>query len=125
MIKKTITYLGCDGVERTEDFYFHLNQKELLDMEMSTSGGLAEKLEAISNAKDGNEVYKLFDDVIRKSYGKKSEDGKRFIKSEDIVNEFIQSEAYSNMFMEFMMDSTKAAEFMNGVIPNIPQIPNA
>ena len=44
MLKKTITYNDYNGVERTEDFYFNLSKAEILEMEMGTSGGLAENL---------------------------------------------------------------------------------
>ena len=52
MYKVTKTYNDYNGVQRTEDFYFNLNEAEVMEMEMSTSGGLAEMINGIVAAKD-------------------------------------------------------------------------
>ena len=117
MIKKTIKYTDYNGVEREEDFYFNLNKAELVEMEMGTTGGLAEKITKIVNAKDQPAIIAMFKDLIRRSYGVKSEDGKRLIKTDAAIDEFMQTEAYSILFMELATDSDAAAKFVNGVIP--------
>lgn len=117
MLKKTITYTDYNQAERTEDFYFNLTKAEVMEMEMSTSGGLAEMIKKIVAAKDAPAIIKVFKDLILKAYGEKSPDGKRFIKSEEIATAFAQTEAYSQLFMELATDPDKAAEFVNGIIP--------
>ena len=118
MLKKTITYTDYNGVERTEDCYFNLTKSELVEMELSTEGGLMSKLERLSGDPDGVEIMKIFKDIILKSYGEKSSDGKRFIKSEEISEAFSQTEAYNTLFMELVTDAEKAAEFAEAIIPN-------
>lgn len=118
MLKKTITYTDYNGVERTEDFYFNLTKSELVEMELSTEGGLMSKLERLSGDPDGVEIMKIFKDIILKSYGEKSSDGKRFIKSEEISEAFSQTEAYNTLFMELVTDAEKAAEFAEAIIPS-------
>lgn len=117
MLKKTITYTDYNGVSRTEDHYFNLTQAEIIEMEMSTNGGLAEMIQKIVAAKDAPAIIKVFKDLILKAYGEKSPDGKRFIKSDEIRTAFSQTEAYSQLFMELAFDDKKAAEFVNGIIP--------
>ena len=117
MLKKTITYTDYNQAERTEDFYFNLTKAEVMEMEMSTSGGLAEMIKKIVAAKDAPAIIKVFKDLILKAYGEKSPDGKRFIKSDEITTAFAQTEAYSQLFMELATDPDKAAEFVNGIIP--------
>lgn len=117
MLKKTITYTDYNGVSRTEDFYFNLTQAEITEMELSTSGGLAEMIQKIIAAKDAPAIIKVFKDLILKAYGEKSLDGKRFVKSDEIRTAFSQTEAYSKLFMELAFDDKKAAEFVNGIIP--------
>nr|DAD91706.1 MAG TPA: hypothetical protein [Siphoviridae sp. ct6tD39] len=117
MLKKTITYTDYNQAERTEDFYFNLTKAEVMEMEMSTSGGLAEMIKKIVAAKDAPAIIKVFKDLILKAYGEKSPDGKRFIKSEEIATAFAQTEAYSQLFMELATDPDRAAEFVNGIIP--------
>lgn len=117
MLKKTITYKDYNDVERTEDFYFNLTKAEVMEMEMSTTGGLAEMIQRIVAAQDAPAIIKIFKDLLLKAYGEKSPDGKRFVKSNAIREAFEQTEAYSILFMELATDDKKAAEFINGIIP--------
>lgn len=121
MITKTITYNDYNGNERTEDFLFNLNAAELMEMEMSVDGGLAEKIDRITKTQKAPELIKIFKDVINRSYGEKSDDGRRFVKVNDagvpLYIGFTQTEAYSQLFMELATNAEKAAEFINGIIP--------
>lgn len=117
MLKKTITYTDYFGLERTEDFYFHMTEAELMKMQLSSYGGLAEQLKAIIDAKDAPTIVKIFEDIILTAYGQKSEDGRRFMKSEDIKNSFKETEAYSKLFVELTTNADAAANFVNGIIP--------
>ena len=117
MLKKTITYVDYNGTERTEDFYFNLTKAEIMEMEMSTTGGLAEMISRIVTAQDAPAIIKVFKDLVLKAYGIKSPDGKRFIKSDVIAAEFAQTEAYSILFMELATDADAASKFVNGIIP--------
>ena len=118
MLKKTITYVDYNGTDRTEDFYFNLTKAEIMEMEMSTAGGLAEMITNVVNAKDGTAIIKIFKELILKAYGVKSPDGKRFIKSQEVIDEFVQTEAYSQLFMELATDADAAAKFVNAIMPN-------
>lgn len=117
MLKKTITYTDYNGSERTEDFYFNLTKAEIMEMELSTTGGLAEMIQKIVAAQDAPAIIKIFKDLVLKAYGEKSPDGKRFIKSEEIRNGFAQTEAYSQLFMELATDADAASAFINGIVP--------
>lgn len=117
MLKKTIEYTDYNGTVRKEDFYFNLTKAEVTEMELSKNGGLSEHINRIVASKDSPEIINLFKEIIAKSYGVKSLDGKRFIKSEEILDEFIQTEAYSELFMELAFDAEKAAAFVNGITP--------
>lgn len=118
MLKKTVTYTDFNDVERTEDFYFNLNKAELIELE-TTAGqdGLRAHLARIVEANDGAQIVKHFKDILFKSYGIKSEDGRRFVKSKEISEEFEQTEAYSVLFMEIATNAEAAAAFVNGLVP--------
>lgn len=117
MLKKTIKYTDYNGSERTEDFYFNLSKAEIMEMEMSTTGGLTEMISKIVATQDAPAIIKIFKDLVLRAYGEKSPDGKRFIKSEEISTAFAQTEAYSNLFMELAFDADAASNFVNGIIP--------
>lgn len=117
MLKKTVTYVDYNGVERTEDFYFNLSKAEVAEMELSVQGGFSKMLEEIIASKDNVQIVNLFKQMVLKSYGEKSPDGRRFIKSDEIAQAFAQTEAYSEIFMELALDEKKAADFVNGILP--------
>lgn len=117
MLKKTIVYTDYNGTERTEDFYFNLSKAEVMEMEMSTAGGLAEQINKVVKTQDNPTIIKIFKDLILRAYGEKSADGKRFVKNEEMRTAFQETEAYSNLFMELATDAKSAAAFVNGIIP--------
>lgn len=117
MLKKTITYTDYNGVERKEDFYFNLTKAEITEMQLSTVGGLSEMISKVVDSKDLPTIIKIFKELILKAYGEKSEDGRRFIKSDEISASFSQTEAYSQLFMELATDADAAAKFVNGIVP--------
>lgn len=124
MLKKTITYVDYNGSERTEDFYFNLTKAEIMEMELSTTGGLSEMISRIIAAKDAPAIIKVFKELILKAYGQKSADGKRFVKSAALSEEFEQTEAYSILFMELATDADAAAKFVNAIVPAGEQVAN-
>lgn len=117
MLKKEITYTDYNGTERTESFFFNLTQAELTEMEMSTTGGLTEMIKRIVSAQDTPAIISIFKKLILKAYGVKSDDGRRFKKSEELSKEFSETEAYSILFMELATNEKSASEFVNGIIP--------
>lgn len=119
MLKKTITFTDYNGVERTEDHYFNLTKAELMEMELSTKGGLAEMINQIVAAQDAPAIIEVFKKLVLKAYGKKSPDGRRFMKSPEITADFAETEAYSQLFMELATNSEAAAAFVNGITPAV------
>lgn len=121
MLTKTITYTDYNGVPRTEEFLFNLNKGEILEMEMTVNGGLSNHIKGIINSNNTSEIFKIFKELIVKSYGVKSIDGKTFRKINEygapLCNDFIASEAYSVLLMELASDANVAAEFINGILP--------
>ena len=117
MFKKTVTYEDYKGNTRTEDFYFNLNKAELVELELSTKGGLTVMMDRIIAAQDNATLFKIFKDLVSKSYGVLSDDGRKFIKNQEVLDDFMQTEAYSIIFSELATNEEAAAEFFNNVIP--------
>ena len=117
MLKETMTYTDFNGIERTEDFYFNLTEAEVMEMELSTTGGMAEMIQKIVAANDTPSILKIFKDLVLKAYGVKSPDGKQHIKNDKVREEFAQSQAYSDLFMRLATDADAAAKFVNGIMP--------
>lgn len=117
MIKKTISYEDYNGEKITEDFYFNLSKAELMEMNFQASGGLENYARSIMNARDTASMMAIYKDLLLKSYGVKTPDGKHFMKTEQIRTEFECSPAFSELYTELLTDDVAAAEFFNGVIP--------
>lgn len=117
MLKKTVTYVDYNGVQRTEDFYFNLSKAEVTEMELSVDGGLSVMLENIVASKDNKQIIAIFKEIVLKSYGEKSADGRRFIKSKELSEAFSQTEAYSEIFMSLALNEKEASDFINGIMP--------
>lgn len=121
MLMKTITYTDFDGNERTEDHYFNLTEAEIQESNLRTPGGIEAKLKKIVQTKDPNELVSYFKSFILDAYGIKSEDGRRFIKSDELKTEFSQTGAYNKLFMELTTNTDAAIAFVQGVIPQVPE----
>lgn len=117
MVKKTITYTDYNGVERTEDFYFNLTKAELMEMQLSMEGGMRAYIQRIMAAKSQLALVNLFKQILLLSYGKKSDDGRLFLKNDTIRAEFEAHPVYSQIYMELSLNEEKAAEFINSLIP--------
>lgn len=120
MIKETVTYVDYNDVERTEEYFFNLNDAEVLELEMSTKGGLTALIDQATKAEDNPTIFRVLKEIIRKGYGVKSLDGKRFMKKKSdgtlYVDEFEDTEAYAVLFMKIVSDSGYFAKFINGMI---------
>ena len=121
MIKKTIKYVDWKGNEREEDFYFNLSKPELMEMELTTKGGMSDYLAKIVKAQSKEELIKWFKIIILKAYGEKSEDGRRFIKSDELSTAFSQTGAFEKLYMELVTDENKASEFVNAIVPEFTE----
>lgn len=121
MIAKTIKYTDYNGNEREEKFLFNLTKAELSEMELSFEGGLQTKIQNIIEANNNAEIIKMLKEIILKSYGEKTEDGKRFRKinqnGEPLSVAFSETEAYSQLFMELASNDKAASEFIIGILP--------
>lgn len=118
MLKKTITFKDYDNVERTEDHYFNMNTAEVIKWLTTTGEYTLDKvIIRLSQERNGKKIMEIFDGLIKLAYGKRSLDGRKFEKSDEIYNDFYQTEAYSKLFVELVTDAKKASDFINGIIP--------
>lgn len=120
MITKTIPYEDFNGKQRIEDFNFHLNKAELLELEASYEGGWSAHIQRVVNSNNNREIFNTMKDLLLRAYGVKSEDGRRFMKSEEIRRSFEESPAYEIILVELTLDKNaakNAADFINGIVP--------
>lgn len=130
MIKRTVEYTDYNGNKRVEDLYFNLTQFEATEIAMELPDGVVEELTSDKNGENetvvathlveklGNKgVVEFIKKIVLKSYGHKSEDGRRIVKSPEISEEFSQTPAFSDFMIQLISDDKAASDFINGVIP--------
>ena len=117
MWKTVVKFNNFDGEPREMECYFHLTEAEVVELEVSWDGGLKAVLERIIAEKDQKRMVEMMKMLILKSYGKKSLDGNKFIKNQQVLDDFTQTPAYSELFMNLSTDADLASEFVNGIIP--------
>lgn len=117
MIKETISYEDIDGNSKTMDAYFHLTMREIRQL---LKDGIQEKLEAVTSGKASTDMmFDLIDNLIKASYGKRSEaDGEaHFVKNPETTEIFMESEAYDGLLSKLMSDDQFAMRFFTGLVP--------
>ena len=119
MRKETRSYLDWDGNERTEDFYFNLSRAECISLNNKTPGGLGSVLEKIVKANDTGTIQSTFEDLLGRSFGVKSDDGRRLMKgkNQEYFQAFAETPAYDDLMCDLISIPGYAAEFFNDVIP--------
>lgn len=122
MITKTITYTDFLGTERTEDFMFHLSETDIMDLQLTTEGGIDKVIEKIINSKDTPGLVTLFKELILTSYGRVTQDGRQFEKSPELKTAFSQTAAFNKMYMDMLTNDQDAADFIKAVIPNLDDL---
>lgn len=116
MQKLTIQFENFDGETVSEDLYFHLNIKELQAME-EWPVPLTKRIADLTNTQDGKKAFELMRDIIEAAYGERSEDGKRFVKNEEVLENFTQGLAYDEVIIKFIDGSMDLAKFIEGLLP--------
>ena len=144
MLKKTIKFVDYNGVERTENLYFHISKTSVLTSKddiyneiMVIASGLqdqAKLLEGIKEDQVNNEnpfdpnnkiiadsarmVARLLDRLVDLSYGKRSEDGLKFAKGKEILDDFKSSAAYEAFTEQMVSNQDELLDFINKLVSN-------
>ena len=117
MLKREITYEDFDGNKVTDICYFNLTRTEIINLNFGYEGGLEAAVQRLIETKDAKLALAEIQNIILASYGVKSDDGKRFIKNDQLREEFTQSPAYDALFMDLLTGEGAAAIFIKGIIP--------
>lgn len=117
MYKITETFEDFNGNKRTEDFYFNFMESELTHMQFKTKGGLAGTINKIIATQDTPGLIDIFEELLQKSFGEKTADGRGFHKSPELLQSFMETEAYSQIYMRLATDNKAAQDFINNVVP--------
>lgn len=116
MFSKTVEFEDFNGVRTSKVFYFHLSKADLLVM-ANESDSMQARVQRMIEAKDGGAILRELREIIKSAVGVRSEDGQRFIKSEDAQSELLDSPAYDELLMELATDAQKSVDFVRQLLP--------
>ena len=117
MFSRTFEYKGYDGKDKKDTYYFDLNEAELYELNLSSIYGFTGQMERLLKEENTGAIVEMFKSIILGSVGEISPDGRRFIKNDQIREDFHQSKAYSILFVELVRSGEKLSEFLKGAIP--------
>lgn len=117
MYLKKMKYTDFNDNEREETFCFHLSQADLVKLEANFDGGFEAYATRLVEARSSKDLVNVLEDLIARSYGVKSLDGKQFIKNKEVLEEFKQCPAYSDLFIQLLTDDKAAEDFILGIMP--------
>lgn len=118
MFSKDFEYTGYDGKPKKDTYWFNLTEAELYEIDLSSIHGFNAEMMKLLKEERTKEIVDAFKGIILNSVGVISADGRKFLKSEEIREDFYRSKAYSMLFVELVSSGEKVAEFLKGAIPD-------
>jgi hypothetical protein len=141
MLKKTVKFKDFDGVEHSEDLYFHISKAAVLTApdtvyneiitigrDLQEKGKYLQDVDEEVNQEDpfdkNNQlvadairtVARLVDRLVDLSYGIKSSDGLRFVKGPEVLVEFKASAAYDAFVEQMLTNQDEMIDFINKLL---------
>lgn len=117
MFEREFVCEGINGKEYKEAWCFYLSKADMVEINYSTYFGLDEMMKRLIDSHNGKEIMGLVRTIILKSVGRPSADGRRFIRNDEIRNEFESSDAYSQLFTELVTTPDKLLDFIASALP--------
>lgn len=118
MFKHNIKYTDFNGVDRQEDFYFHLSLPEVTRIEAEFGQSLKDYAESLAGSQNPKDMIAFLERILLTSYGRKTTDGRSFHKSPELQKEFEYSQAYAELFEQLLTDPELARKFGEAVADN-------
>lgn len=142
MLKKTIKFTDFNGKECSEDLYFHISKTTILTssnaiyneimsigLELQERGKFLEDVEEndIDKSDPFNKnsqlvadsirmIARLLDRLVDLAYGIKSEDGSKFIKNQQVREDFKNSAAYDAFVEQLIENQEEMVDFVNQLL---------
>lgn len=118
MLKEVISYIDYNGEETTEVAYFNMTIVELTRFEAKLGESITDYTEKLAKEKNLNKMIAFMEELILSSYGRKSEDGSRFLKREEWTKDFEESAAYAEMFTRLLTEPSYTRRIGEGLVSN-------
>lgn len=117
MFERKFKFEGFDGKMYEDTWGFYLSKADLLEIQLGTFVGLDALMKRLIETKNGKEIMAIVKEIILKAVGHTSPDGRKFLRNDELRDEFQQTDAYSQLFSELVTDPEKVLDFIFGAVP--------
>lgn len=117
MFERKFKFEGFDGKMYEDTWEFYLSKADLLEIQLGTFVGLDALMKRLIETKNGKEIMAIVKEIILKAVGHTSPDGRKFLRNDELREEFQQTDAYSQLFSELVTDPEKVLDFIFGAVP--------
>lgn len=117
MLKKEVSYVDYDNNKRTDTIYFNMTKAEIAAMQVKMDGKYIDYLKDLVAGNHIEKLFNVFRNLVLDSYGVKSEDGRRFVKSAELRADFEASIPFSDMLVDLITDPDKMSAFTRAILP--------
>ncbi|QEQ93912.1 hypothetical protein SEA_KARDASHIAN_47 [Streptomyces phage Kardashian] len=117
--RKEITFTTPDGVQKTEEWWFELDETDAIEMDvihdLIQQGNPEEYLKGIVDRKDSRALLNLWRDMLIASVCQR--EGDLLVKSPEITKQFRFGGAYRQFFSELITSDDAGASFFVQIMP--------
>lgn len=121
MYTKEFVYTNYFGETVKETCRFQLTRPEVMEIATGVKGGFEAAAQRMVESHDEAAMFANFQNIIAKSYGEVSPDGRRFMKSPELSKAFLETPMYEQLFDELISNPEFQREFIIGLVPKDSQ----
>lgn len=114
MFSKTIKYKDFNGEDQEKVFWFHLSNAKLAML--AADGGLKAWAEKMVKAQNQTEILDKIRWLVQLACGKRSDDGQRFLQTEEAQSELLDSPAFDELLFELFV-ADNSSKFFSALVP--------
>ena len=115
MLKHQVSYKDFDNKSVKETLWFNLTPRDSAKLTIKY-GDLAAYVKKIEKEKDAAAMMVLIEDLVLTAYGERSEDGRHFVRNDEIREQFIYSLACEALLGDLYSDEKKMSKFFDALL---------
>lgn len=115
MLKHQVSYKDFDNKTVKETLWFNLTTRDSAKLTIKY-GDLAAYVKKIEKEKDAASMMVLIEDLVLTAYGERSEDGRHFVRNDEIRERFSYSLAFEALLDDLYSDEKKMSKFFDALL---------
>ncbi len=115
MLKHQVSYKDFDNKSVKETLWFNLTTRDSAKLTIKY-GDLTAYVKKIEKEKDAAAMMVLIEDLVLTAYGERSEDGRHFLRNDEIRERFSYSLAFEALLDDLYSDEKKMSKFFDALL---------